>query len=394
MMTSNTIAITRMGIICALGHSPVAITRKLLKGESGVKKVVFQTGTPAATVAKILSAVPTVTPNHWPINRATALALQAAHAILPRNGTPPSTDLRLGLIHASAYGNLHSLLQYRTDMYKFGLNRASPMQFPNTILHAAASYLSVDVGASAFNLTLSNQSLSGMDALETACQLMAAGSADRVVVVTSEALSQELLSILKTTDDLDWDSPDPFGAKRAGYVPGEAAVAMILEPVARAQISGGLKHAVLLGSSGVSWGPRTIAVYEQTMRTALSDAQLSAADIGCVMANANGSPLDEIEARAIAAVFGDQAPVTSVKGAVGECAAAGSLLSIATAILCAQKGYHPPTKGRSKYDHRLSPINLLRKKTRVLKPVVMVNGFSGDIGGCQVWHMPTHAGTA
>jgi 3-oxoacyl-(acyl-carrier-protein) synthase len=223
---------------------------------------------------------------------------------------------------------------------------------------------------------------------------MAAGAADRVIVVTSEALSQELLSILETTDELDWDSPDPFGAKRAGYVPGEAAVAMILEPITRAATADGQKQAVLLGSSGVLCGPQTVAVCEQTMRTALSDARLSSTDIGCIMANANGSPQDEIEARAIAAVFGDQVPVTSVKGAFGECAAASSLLSIAAAILCAQKGYHPPTKGRSKFDHTLNPINLLRKKTRVTKPAVLVNGFNGDIGGCQVWHLPMRAGIA
>lgn len=388
MSKSGKMAVTGLSMICALGQSPAAITRKLLKGESGVKKFAFQAGAPAATVARVSSAIKTVTPNRWPISRATALALKTTEAILPRNGSPPPADPRLGLVHASAYGNLNSLLNYRADMRRFGLNRASPMQFPNTILHAAASFLSVSIGASAFNISLSNEGLSGMDALETAHQLIEAGAADRVVVVTSEGLSQELLPILETTDDLDWQVPAPFGAKRAGYVPGEAAVAMIVEAAAREQSSGANVRALLLGRSGVSHGNQTAATYMAAMQAALEDARISAAEVGCIMASANGSKCDDIEARAISATFGDLVPVTSVKAAFGECAASSSLLSIAAAIYCSEKGYCPPTSGRAGYDRKLEPINLLHKKVKVTKPYFLVNAFSAHGSGSQVWRLP------
>ena len=268
------------------------------------------------------------------------------------------------------------------------------MQFPNTILHAAASFLSVGIGATAFNITLSSEGLSGADALETATQLMAAGAADRVLVVTSEDISTELIPLLESSDELDWKMPDPFGEKRSGYSPGEGAVAMLMEPVNKARKSGKRIYGVLRGGSGVSHAPHSIASCERAMRAGLTNASLSPSDIGCVFASANGSRSDGEEANAIAAVFGKQIPVTTVKGALGECGASGSLLSIAAAIHCAEKGYYPATAGRSKYDRTLEPINLLRHKTKVANPVIVVNSFSKSAACCQVWQLSVSRGRA
>ena len=394
MTESVTFGITGLGIISALGKSASMISRKLLSGNSAVSKFAFQAGAPELTVARIQPTVKTITPNRWPISRATALALEATRTLSSQNGTPAEPDPRLGLIHATAYGSLQSLLNYQSDLRRFGINRASPMQFPNTILHAAASFLSVSMGAAAFNITLSSEGLSGLDAIETACQLIMTGAADRVAVVTSEELSPELIPILETSDELDWRTPDPFGAKRAGYVPGEAAVAMMLEPVEQARAAGRKVYALLRGCSGFSSGPQTAETCEQALRKALDEAQLAPAEVGCVMASANGSQHDAAEADGIAATFGESVPVTSVKAAFGECAASGALLSIAAAIFCAGVGYYPPTIGRSKYDRELKPIQLLRAKSKARNPIFMVNAFSRNSGGSQIWQFMQKQGRA
>jgi 3-oxoacyl-[acyl-carrier-protein] synthase II len=393
-MVPTQISITGLGVISSLGKSSGTIARKLLSGESGIKKFSFQPGAPELTVARVLSGVKTLTPNRWPISRATALALGATQAVLPGNGAPPLRKPRLGVIHATAYGNLHSLVAYQSDLRKFGMNRASPMQFPNTILHAAASFLSVETGAAAFNITLSSEGLSGFDALETAGQLIDAGAADQVLVVTSEDISQELVPLLESCDELAWKMPDPFGEKRAGYVPGEAAVAMLVEPAEQARKSNTKMLGLLRGCSGISQGPHTASSCEHTMRAALAGANLSPAEIGCVIASANGSSGDREEANGIAAVFGKQVPVTTVKAAFGECGASGALLSIAATLFCAEKGYYPPTAGQSKYDRKLEPINLLRRKTRVETPFFLVNAFSKTARCSQVWQLPLAKGQA
>jgi 3-oxoacyl-[acyl-carrier-protein] synthase II len=393
-MLSTEIAITGLGVVSSLGKSSATIARKLLSGDSGIRKFAFYPGSPEFAVARIASTVKTITADRWPISRATALALAATQAVFPYSGVPLPPEPRLGVIHATAYGNLQSLITYQSDLRRFGMNRASPMQFPNTILHAAASFLSVGIGATAFNITLSSEGLSGADALETAKQLMAAGAADRVLVVTSEDISTELIPLLESSDELDWKMPDPFGEKRSGYSPGEGAVAMLMEPVNKARKSGKRIYGILRGGSGVSHAPRSIASCEKAMRAGLTDANLSPSDIGCVFASANGSRSDGEEANAIAAVFGKQTPVTTVKGALGECGASGSLLSIAAAIYCAEKGYYPATAGRSKYDRTLEPINLLRHKAKVANPVIVVNSFSKSAACSQVWHLSVSRGRA
>jgi 3-oxoacyl-[acyl-carrier-protein] synthase II len=382
-------AITGVGVISALGNSPATIARKLLRGESGIGKFSFRPSSTKFVAARVRPAIKTVTPDRWPISRTTALGLKATQAVMPHNGVPLPAEPRLGLIHATAYGNLESLFSYQSDLRKFGLRRASPMQFPNTILHAAASFLSIGVGATAFNITLSNENLSGVDALETATQLLEMDTADRVLVVTSEDVSAELIPMLETYDEIDWKAPDPFGEKRAGYAPGEAAVAVLIERTQQAQAAGKRVYARLRGSSGISHRPHGNGSYEATMRSALADAGLQAADVGCVFASANGSRHDGEEANAIAAVFGEHVPVTSIKGAVGECGAASSLLNIAAAIYCGEKGYHPPTLGRSRYDRRLAPINVLRNKEKMKSPVFVVNAFNKSARCSQVWQLPS-----
>lgn len=393
-MLGTEIAITGLGVVASLGKTPGAIARKLFIGDSGIRKFSFAAGSPEFAVARITSTVKMITADRWPISRATALAMGATQAVFPHNGSPLPAEPRLGLIHATAYGNLQSLISYQSDLQRFGMNRASPMQFPNTILHAAASFLSVGIGAGAFNITLSSEGLSGVDALETARQLMSAGAADRVLVVTSEDISTELIPLLESSDELDWNMPDPFGEKRSGYAPGEGAVAMLMEPYERARQSDKPVYGVLRGGSGVSHAPHSVASCEKAMHTGLADAGLSPSDIGCVIASANGSRRDGEEANAIAAVFGKQVPVTTVKGAFGECGASGSLLSVAAAIYCAERGYYPPTAGRSKYDRALEPINLLRHKAKVNSPVIMVNTFSKSAACSQVWHLSAGTGRA
>jgi 3-oxoacyl-[acyl-carrier-protein] synthase II len=393
-MLGPEIAITGLGVVASLGKTSGTIARKLLNGDSGIRQFSFSPGSPEFAVARIASTVKTITTDRWPVSRATALALAATQLVFPYNGAPLPVESRLGLIHATAYGNLQSLITYQADLRRFGINRASPMQFPNTILHAAASFLSVGIGAAAFNITLSNEGLSGADALETASQLMSARAADRVLVVTSEDISSELIPLLESTDELDWKMPDPFGEKRSGYTPGEGAVAMLMEPYENVRKSGKRIYGVLRGGSGISHAPHSIASCEQAMRRGLADAGVSPSDIGCVIASANGSRRDGEEANAIAAVFGKYVPVTTVKGAFGECGASGSLLSIAAAIYCAEKGYYPPTVGRSKYDRALDPINLLRHKVKIANPVIIVNSFSQSAACSQVWNLSAGTGRA
>ena len=84
----------------------------------------------------------------------------------------------------------------------------------------------------------------------------------------------------------------------------------------------------------------------RAVRLALADAETAPGEIDMVVAAANGSRLDRIEAEAICAVFGERAvPVVSLKGAIGESGAAGSAGVVAGRIVSSGQG--APRRTRS-----------------------------------------------
>ena len=391
---NDSLAIVDYGIVSALGSSRREVAKRLLRGDSGIRS----NGAGKhlePKVARIRRPIKTIDPRRWPIGRDTALALEAMRSVFPdMDAVAPQPKPRLGVIHATVYGNLNSLFTYLSDIKRYGLHRASPMQFPNTILHAGASFLSVGSGAQAFNIPITSGGLSGFDAIEAARQLLSVGAADEILVVASDGASPEVLSVLQASDELDWRFPDPFGHKRGGYVPGEAAVALLVQTESKARESKRTIHALLRGYSGCFRRPVSSRRNKEAMEACLQDANLQSSDVGCILASANGSRSDAAEADAIAKLFGDKICVTSIKAALGECGPSSSLVSLGAMIACAANGQYPPTLGRSKYDPILRPINLLRARAKMKNPIFLVNSFGNYLAGCQMWELASWKGRA
>jgi 3-oxoacyl-(acyl-carrier-protein) synthase len=115
----------------------------------------------------------------------------------------------------------------------------------------------------------------------------------------------------------------------------------------------------------------------RVMTLALEDAALTPADVHVVYAAANATAmLDDVEARALAAVFAGSRPVvTSIKGAIGECSAAGAA-SCAAAILCGSAGRVPPIAGLGEPDAVAAQLNLASSATDAPGEIVLVNGVA------------------
>ena len=114
----------------------------------------------------------------------------------------------------------------------------------------------------------------------------------------------------------------------------------------------------------------------RTMQLAMRDAGVEARDISVVYASANGTSLDDVEARAIEELFAGASPVvTSVKGALGECGATGSA-SCAAAFLCGAVGQVPPIAGLTQPSTAASGLRLAREATPLPGPIALVNSFA------------------
>jgi 3-oxoacyl-[acyl-carrier-protein] synthase II len=291
-------------------------------------------------------------------------------------------------------GNLKSLFDYRAEIRDFGLGKTSAMEFPNTIMHSSAGFLSLATGAKAFNLSLSAGAASAVEALLRAEYMLEAGLCDYCLCIASEDVSFELLAFLEGDSELETSHPDPFGSQRAGYALGEAAVALLCERPHSADGRHVIPQAELLGSSTMYCADRP-EHYEQLIHTALRDAGQGTKDIALVVSSANGSQTDKFEADAIFRVFGASVPVTAPKGTFGDCGAAAVLLAMISTIYTRNHNSCPPTLGRSPYDPALPPLNLIRTPRRIEGDVVLLTSLEfGSPSGALVMSMPPVVGRA
>jgi 3-oxoacyl-(acyl-carrier-protein) synthase len=174
-----------------------------------------------------------------------------------------------------------------------------------------------------------------------------AGGAEACLIPTFVALWTSLRALA---------DPDPFGVerscrpfdrKRSGLVLGEGAVFFVLEAKESAQRRGAEAYARMSGygvaSDGYHIGSPKSEGQIATLRAALQDAGLQAADIDYLNAHATATPGgDPVEARAIAAVF-ENVPVSSTKAIHGHLLGAASALELAVTMLAVNRSFLPAT---------------------------------------------------
>lgn len=121
------------------------------------------------------------------------------------------------------------------------------------------------------------------------------------------------------------------------------------------------------------------------MRQALADAGMKTTEIGYISAHGTGTREgDRAEARAIAGVFGDRPPVSSLKGYLGHTlGASGGIEAIACLEMMA-RGELIPTGKLNNVDPECAGVNHLlevEKKTvdRVLKCSFGFGGANGAV---------------
>jgi 3-oxoacyl-[acyl-carrier-protein] synthase II len=311
---------------------------------------------------------------------ATKLALEDAGAAVPAEG-----DDSIGVVLGTSTAGGQSTQIFLDALFRSGVTGAPALLFDSTVGNAAAGLAAIEYKLRGPNITMSHKEASGLAALVTAVDLVREERVSAVVAGGVEAIYE---TVFKAHDRFKVMSADttfssrvaPFDAARAGFVMGEGGFLLWLVGDGRAT---GARHGRILGVAATSaavplnaWpdDPEPLA---RTMCLALDDAGVGPADVSVVYASANATTvLDAIEARAIARVFGDAAPVvTSIKGALGESGASGTA-ACAAAFLCGAVGEVPPVAGLMELCSEAAGLRIARQRTRAEGPVVLVNSFA------------------
>jgi 3-oxoacyl-(acyl-carrier-protein) synthase len=249
---------------------------------------------------------------------------------------------QVGMVLGSGWGSLPSIVEFEWENCTLPVRQVNPLLFAETVSNAPAGQVAIQFGWSAFNLTVSSGSASGLAAVAEASDLLAASRARVVVAGGADAINSEALRILRADGTASADPGSlPFARSRSGLIGGEGACLVALESAEGARARGAPALA-RLRASRLAYAPATDLTDEHPeegeglLRDLLDSAGLEAREIQLVVASACGSPgRDRAEARMIGAVFGD-APeppmVLAPKGVLGETWGASGPLAIAAAL--------------------------------------------------------------
>ncbi len=267
---------------------------------------------------------------------------------------------RMGVLIGSGIGGLNMMEIHHRTLLDKGPGKVSPFFIPGLIVNEAAGWVSIKFGLKGPNSATSTACTTGSHAIGDAAEIVARGAADVMVAGGSEGVVCALaidgfaaMRALSTSNDEPERASRPFDADRDGFILGEGAGVLILEPEEAARKRGApiVAEMVGYGMSGdahhISSPPPDGNGAMRVMKTTLDDAGINADQVDYVNAHGTSTPAgDRIETAAIKNVFGDHAArlaVSSTKSMTGHLLGAAGGVEAGLCALSLRDQVIPPT---------------------------------------------------
>lgn len=396
-MSQTRVAITGIGMICALGSQREAVWDHMLAGHCGIGPVsLFDTeGYRSRVAAEVdLSEVQArFTPyqrRRW--SRSDMMGVIAAEEAVEDAGL--LDDLldrsRAGVLLGAGTGDLVRNESYYFTMRRNGIDRARPTWIHNHFSSTPVDVIAGHFGFEGLRSCLMAACSSSTIAIGQAVDAIRRGRLDVALAGGTDALSRLTFAGFNALRLMDPQPCRPFDAGRQGMNIGEGAAILVLEDWDRATRRGARIYAELAGYSFTCEAhhptapePEGLAI-ASTIRAALDDAAIDPSAVTHVNAHGTATPQnDKAEARGVRVVFGERAatiPVTSVKAMIGHCLGAAGAMEAATLALTVARGVIPPTIHHDATDPEC-PVDLVANVPRDVRVACAVStslAFGGN----------------
>jgi 3-oxoacyl-[acyl-carrier-protein] synthase II len=390
------VVVTGMGMLTPLGCGVEHTWARLIKGESGAKKI--DTFEVSDISAKIACVVPrgdgsngTFNPDQWmepkeqrKVDDFIVYAMCAAKQALDDAGWHPTThedQCVSGVMIGSGIGGIEGIAKTAIDLHEKGPRRVSPFFIPGRIINLASGFVSIEFGLKGPNHAVVTACSTGAHAIGDAARMVALGDADVMVAGGTESpvnrMAMAGFAALRALSTNFNDEPKrasrPYDKDRDGFVMGEGAGCVVLEELEHAKARGAKIYAELIGY-GMSGDAYHITAPSpdgdgafRCMTMAMKRAGVDAADLDYINAHGTSTPLgDEIELGAVQRLVGNNAgtiSMSSTKSCIGHLLGAAGAVEAIFSILAIRDRLAPPTINLDNPSVE-TPIDLVPHKAR------------------------------
>ena len=419
-MNPPRIVITGTGAICGSGRSPDEVLAALLEGKSAIRPIEQWdasrwTNGIAAEVGDYNAAALTGDRKLLKfIRRTDVFGLYAADRAIEHSGLPAwrasidddaatrfadSTGVFVGSgggAFANQYDYLPLIAASGGNLEAFGRELSAtvnPMWLLRSLPNNVLGHVGIRHGLKGPNACITHHSISGLLALSEAAEALRAGECDRAVAAAHDAeVEPQTLLYYDQMGLLSRVGLRPFDVRHDGSVMGEGAAAVVLETEAAARARGATVLGEFLGSGSGSDGLGLLPVRDdgdgllRAIDAALASANLTAADVGMIVAHGNGTANSDVsEARALERVFGAaMPPVTGFKWAFGHLLAASGLIETVVTIAAQRARVVPGMATLGELDPACGRLNVSREARAPRSDVALLlaRGFGGSNVAC------------
>lgn len=391
------VVITGMGGVTAFGESWEAVARGLKNGQNAVRHM------PEWSVydgLHTLLGAPIddfTLPEHYTrkrirsmgrvslmSTRATELALDMAGLL----GEEVLTNGQTGIAYGSSTGSTGPVSEFATMLTEKHTNNITGTTYVQMMPHTTAVNTGLFFGLKGRVIPTSSACTSGSQAIGYAWEairhgyqtVMVAGGAEELC--PSEAAVFDTLFATSQRNDTPKTTPAPFDKDRDGLVIGEGAGTLVLEELEHARARGAKIYGEIVSFATNCDAAHITQPQRETMQICMEQslrmAGLGARDIGYICAHGTATDRGDIaESLATAAVFGDNAPVSSLKSYFGHTLGACGALEAWMSLEMMREGWFAPTINLRQPDEQCGALDYIIGEPRRLEcEFLQTNNFA------------------
>jgi 3-oxoacyl-[acyl-carrier-protein] synthase II len=404
-MSERRVVITGIGVVSPVGNDLETFWSSIKAGRSGISlHHAFDSEKFSCKIAgEVRGYDPTpfyTTPKDVRrSDRYTQFAVGAAKMSLDDSGLDlTAVDLdRAGVMIGSGVGGLATMETQVSQMMARGPERTSPFMIAMMISNMASGFISMEHGLRGPNMAIVTACATSNNCMGEAWRIIKFGDADIMFAGGSEACIVPVgmagfsaMRALSLRNDEPEKASRPFDKDRDGFVMGEGAGILILEEYEHAKKRGAKIYCEVAGYG------LTADAYHMTapqpegegaarcMRMAMNHAQVNPEEVDYINAHGTSTQIGDLcETLAIKGAFGDHAHngllVSSTKSMTGHLLGAAGAVEMAACVMAMRDGIVPPTINLDHPDEAcdLDYVPLVARERKVKVAISNSFGFGG-----------------